>query len=154
MYYSNSRNGINLDKLAHQQKTALKAIASSKQYTAGLHVSVGSSYLLVGSWSGRWLAEKEEACWRVSERIGKRCTHSTCKRGLCNQNTKQTVSRVDRSGTNENNGIAVQASMRSSINNDKATSPFQIPWHHDAWQCCSTSCNCDSATSSSFVGHS
>ena len=111
---------------------------------------------LTGSWSGQWPAEKEEVCGSSTEwarESENRCTHSTCKRGLCkNQNTKQTVGRVG-SGANENNGIVVQASRQSSINNDKATSPFQIPWHHNSWQRCNTSCNCDSTTSSPF-GHS
>ena len=53
------------------------------------------------------------------------------------------------SSTNENNGNVVQASRQSSITNNKTTASYQIPWHHDAWRCCSTSCNgCNLANSS------
>jgi hypothetical protein len=45
--HENARNGINLEKLAHQRnETALRAIARNKPYTAGLHVAAGR-YLLV-----------------------------------------------------------------------------------------------------------
>ena len=44
--HEDARNGINLDKLARQQKeTVLMAIARNKQYSSGLHVAAGR-YLL------------------------------------------------------------------------------------------------------------
>jgi hypothetical protein len=67
-----------------------------------------------------------------SERENKKIdAHSAlaCKQGLCNQNSKQTACRDD-SDTNENNGnvvLVVQASRRSSITNNEATSTYQIP---------------------------
>ena len=42
---------------------------------------------------------------------------------------------------------------QSSITNNETTTSYQIPWHHDAWRCCSTSCNCcNGATSSAPFG--
>ena len=107
--------------------------------------------VLVGSWSGRRPAKKEEACGRSAE-WAKELEKSCKQAGLCNQIALRTARWVD-SSTNENNGNAVQASRQSSITNNETTTTYQIPWHLDVWQLCSTSCNyCNGATSSAPFG--
>ena len=76
-------------------------------------------------------------------------THGACEQCLCNQNSKQTAHSVD-SGANKHNGNVVEASRRFFITNNDATSNYEIPWQHDAWRHCSTSCNCNGSISSPF----
>ena len=69
--HENARNGIYLDKLAHQRnETALRAIARNKPYTAGLHVAAGR-YLVVPEVVDDQLKRKSHAEEVQSERENK-----------------------------------------------------------------------------------
>ena len=71
----------------------------------------------------KWHAEEVQ-----SERDNKEINEHTAlaNKFLCDQDSKQTAFRVY-SGAYKNNSNVVQASMRSSITNNEATSTYQIP---------------------------
>ena len=113
--HEDARNGINLDKLARQQKeaAALRAIARNIRYTAGLHVAAGRYFLFGPEVVDDQLKRKRQAEEVQSERVNKKIdAHIMALENkvyvIITLNKKPTR-RVD-SGTNENNGNMVQAS--------------------------------------------
>ena len=126
-----------------------------------MSVQAGTCWVLkrsITSWKGRGMrklpAEKEEACGRSADWAIE--IEQNAHTALANNvYAIRTLNKepAEWSVAQKDNDNVAQASRWSSITNNETTSTtYQIPaWHHDDWwKLCSTSCNCNGASSLSF----
>ena len=112
---------------ANKKETALRAIASNKRYTAGLHVAAGR-YLLGLEVVNDQLKRKRYTEEVQSEQENKKIDAHTvlANKVYAIRTLKKEPAEWIVAGANENNGNMVQASLQSSITNNEATSTYQI----------------------------